>query len=116
MSSPHKLADGSYCGSNFAAHQYDPRCTQCGKIRTVVFLRRKTVRNGCSQEEATSALVKATAIIETYKLKKGDYFDREYDSVMRETINENQKQYAKRPKRKRNKLSDYDKRTDEGLL
>lgn len=102
------------CSSNFGAMQYDSSCARCVKVRTVIMLRRKNTRNGCSQQESILATMKATSIIETYKLTKGEIFDREYDSIMRETINKNQTQYAKRPRR--TKMSDYNKRTDESQL
>lgn len=108
------LRHNQECTSNFGAMQYDSKCTRCTKIRAVIFLRRKNTRNGCSQQESTLALVKATQIIETYKLTKGEVFDREYDSVMREVIQKNQTQYAKRPKR--TKMSQYSKLYDESQL
>lgn len=109
-----KWRDGRDCLSNYGAMQYDTTCPRCSKIRAVIFLRRKNTRNGCSQDETLLASMKATKMIETYKLTKGEIFDREYDSVMREVINKNQTQYAKRPKR--TKMSQYSKLYDESQL
>jgi hypothetical protein len=101
------------CSSNFGAMVYDSQCARCQKINKVIMLRRKNVRNGCSQQESIIATAKATSIIETYKLTRGEIYDREYDSVMIAKRTDIQQATQKR---KRSKMSQYERKTDESQL
>ena len=71
--------EGRECQRVPAAMLFDPDCDRCSKINKVVHLRRKNTDNGCSIEEALTASIMATRLIEQYKLTKGEIIDREYD-------------------------------------
>lgn len=68
------------CQSNFGAMNYDPECLRCTKINKAIMLRRKTVANGSSEQEAALAILMSDKIIAQYKLSRGDIFDRLYDA------------------------------------
>ena len=57
----------------------DSNCTRCKAIKRVVFLHRKA--RGGFVAEARSARLKADELIETYRLTRGEVFDREYEVV-----------------------------------
>ena len=69
------------CTSQLASMHYDPTCTRCSKIKKVVFLRRKTVANGATSQEESTALEQADRIRETFKLTRGEIFDRQFEVV-----------------------------------
>lgn len=69
------------CQSNFGAMNYDDTCLRCAKIKIVIYLRRKSPSNGCSEQESAAAMALADKIIAKFKLTRGDIFDREYNAV-----------------------------------
>ena len=66
------------CTSALSAMQYDSRCMRCSKIKAVVFLRRKTIRNGAAPQEFLSAKAMADRLIAAFGLTRGEVYDREY--------------------------------------
>lgn len=69
------------CMSNFGAMNFDDMCVRCTKIHKAILLRRKTVANGCSEQESALAATKADVIIAQYQLTRGDVFDRQYNAI-----------------------------------
>lgn len=72
---------GGQCMSNFGAMNYDDTCLRCSKIKIVIYLRRKSPDNGCSEAESTAAMALADRLIAKFQLTRGDIFDREYNAV-----------------------------------
>lgn len=100
--------------TNFATMKYDTSCPRCAKIRTVVFLLRKNMNNGCSREETSAALAKASSMIQQYGLLRGEYVDRQYNEQIRVVIHTQQTDYTVR---RRGKMSSMHKRrTDYSIL
>ena len=66
------------CKSILSSQQYDSSCLRCSKIKIVVFLRRKTLKNGAEFDEELAAHDKAESLIMTYNLTRGEIFDRTY--------------------------------------
>lgn len=69
------------CQTNMGAMNYDDSCLRCSKIKIVIYLRRKSPGNGCSEAESTAAMALADKIIAKFQLTRGDIFDREYNAV-----------------------------------
>lgn len=67
------------CSSNFAKMHYDPSCARCGAIRWVVFLRRKTQRNGVTAGEESAAHQLAERLRGKYSMTTVEIIDRQYD-------------------------------------
>ena len=68
------------CMSNHGAMIYDPECVRCMKINKVIMLKRKTIANGSTEEEAALAIIVADRLIKQYALTRGDIFDRQYNA------------------------------------
>jgi len=70
------------CQRKLAEMVYDGRCMRCSKIKQVIHLRRKTIKNGASEFEESAAESIARRLIETCELTKGEVRDPEYAEVM----------------------------------
>lgn len=81
------------CTSSFGAMRYDLQCVRCTKIKKVIMLKRKNLRNGCSQEETVAAMMLARRLVEDYELTRGEVFDREYDPEMLAARKESQRRW-----------------------
>jgi len=78
-------ADGNNgCRTNFNLLVFDRTCPRCSKIKIVIDLKRKTTAHGASEGEESAALTLADSIIDKYKLKRGEVFDRLYPPPTKE--------------------------------
>lgn len=96
------------CESNLAAGNYDNRCLRCTKIKHVISLRRKTVANGASVQEESSAKVIAQGIVQKFKLTRGEIFDREFRTEETERFYAQQRAEVIRKKRTRGKREEIE--------
>jgi predicted DCC family thiol-disulfide oxidoreductase YuxK len=86
-----------------AAMIYDPKCVRCTKIKQVIALRRKRSEFGASEEEESAALNLADKLVATYKLTRGEVFDREYRTAATQAIIEEVRVQTRERKRRRNR-------------
>jgi hypothetical protein len=66
------------CNSAWASGQYDTSCLRCKKIKAVVMLRRKNIRQGAAPQEFLAAKAMADRIIAEFALTRGEVYDREF--------------------------------------
>ena len=57
---------------------FDQRCARCSAIKKVIYLRRKTVENGCHEDESNAAQTISDALVAKYGLTRGEVYDRTY--------------------------------------
>jgi hypothetical protein len=83
-SNSQRLKHALDCKSALAIMQFDKDCPLCKIVAKVIYLKRKTVAAGCSPEEESAALAIADSLIDKYKLKRGDVYDRLYPPPTKE--------------------------------
>jgi len=66
------------CATMFQPGKFDRNCPRCSKIEKVIYLRRKTIENGCTQDEMVSAVKLAQSLADKYLLVDAELIDRAF--------------------------------------
>jgi hypothetical protein len=74
------------CESNLGLGSFDSRCLRCTKIKHVIALRRKRLAGGASDHECDAADAIAAKLVASYKLTRGECFDRAYSTFVKEAV------------------------------
>lgn len=66
------------CATIFQLGKFDRTCGRCAKVEKVIFLRRKTIENGCTPDEMASAQKLAQTLCDRFLLVDAEVTDRAY--------------------------------------